>query len=217
MAEGIVAYERGAAALGWSTRAWDRIATAEPPGERMVRILHYQREEAADWLDKAEQDLQVVRSTDPGIGLQVRCYRAQAAAEKAIKTLLVAHGQPVACGARAAQPRRRAQEDRRNTPGRGDARAPGAAGEVRRRSAVPALAGSDDRRGQGALLPARHRGLRPRTSASAADPRCAFERRTRTSAGSTGDQASGGRQWSEGPDAELMQSGSMASSSPSRP
>ena len=100
MAEGIVAYERGKrsrgwSTRGWSTRAWDRIAIAESPGERMVRILHYQREEAMDWLKKAEQDMQVVRSRDTTIGLEVRCYSAQAAAEKAIKALLVAHGQPV--------------------------------------------------------------------------------------------------------------------------
>jgi HEPN domain-containing protein len=95
MAEGIVAYERGGGARGWSTRAWDRIAIPESPGERMVRILYYQREEAMDWLRKAEHDMQVVRSRDTTIGLQVRCYSAQAAAEKAIKALLVAHGQPV--------------------------------------------------------------------------------------------------------------------------
>ena len=48
-----------------------------------------------DWLRKAEHDMQVVRSRDTTIGLQVRCYSAQAAAEKAIKALLVAHGQRV--------------------------------------------------------------------------------------------------------------------------
>ena len=95
MAEGIVAYERGGGARGWSTRAWDRIAIPESPGERMVRILYYQREEAMDWLRKAEHDMQVVRSRDTTIGLQVRCYSAQAAAENAIKALLVAHGHPV--------------------------------------------------------------------------------------------------------------------------
>ena len=146
MAEGIVAYERGGGARGWSTRAWDRIAIPESPGERMVRILYYQREEAMDWLRKAEHDMQVVRSRDTTIGLQVRCYSAQAAAEKAIKALLVAHGQPVRAEHEAAQARRRTREDRRETAGHGHARAPGAAREVRRRSAVPAMAGPDDRR-----------------------------------------------------------------------
>ena len=95
MAQGIVAYERGRTRTGRSERAWDRIATEESEEERVVRVFRYQREETLDWLEKARKDLTVVRSTDADIDPEARCYSAQAATEKALKALLVAHGRPV--------------------------------------------------------------------------------------------------------------------------
>ena len=46
-------------------------------------------------MDKARKDLTVVRSKDAEIDPEARCYSAQAATEKSLKALLVAHGQPV--------------------------------------------------------------------------------------------------------------------------
>ena len=177
MAEGIVAYERDGDTRGWSTRAWDRIAIPESPGERMVRILHYQREEAMDWLSKAGQDMQVVRSGDTTIGLQVRCYSAQAAAEKAIKALLVAHGQPV----RAEHELHNLAEELEKTGEKLPATA------TRERLELLAKFGGEAQyprwqdpttdADKTPLLPDRHADLRPRTSADAGNPRCARERR----------------------------------------
>ncbi len=95
MAEGIVAYERDTEIAYGSRRAWNTIATRESEDERMVRVFRYQREEALHWLKKAQKDLTVVTSKDRDIYPEARCYSAQAAAEKALKALLVAHGRPV--------------------------------------------------------------------------------------------------------------------------
>lgn len=95
MADGIVAYERGRNHARGSERAWDRIAVDESREQRMVRVFRYQRDETLDWLDKARKDLTVVRSKDAEIDPEARCYSAQAATEKSLKALLVAHGQPV--------------------------------------------------------------------------------------------------------------------------
>ena len=95
MADGIVAYERGRDHTGGGERAWDRIAVDESREQRMVRVFRYQRDETLDWLDKARRDLTVVRSKDAELDPEARCYSAQAATEKSLKALLVAHGQPV--------------------------------------------------------------------------------------------------------------------------
>lgn len=47
------------------------------------------------WIEKAREDLTVVDTTDAAIPCAPRAYSAQAATEKALKALLVAHGQPV--------------------------------------------------------------------------------------------------------------------------
>ena len=95
MADGLVAYERGRDRKKSSERVWQKLATQESEEERMVRILRYQREEALDWLDKAGRDMTIVRSSDTTIDPEARCYSAQAATEKALEALVVAHGQPV--------------------------------------------------------------------------------------------------------------------------
>ena len=96
VAEGIVAYERSGAAAPWRRRASEIVsAVEESESARMVRIFRYQREEAMDWLRKARSDLTVVNSSDTTIDPDARCYSAQAATEKALKALLVAHGRPV--------------------------------------------------------------------------------------------------------------------------
>ena len=92
--DGVVAWERNArnapGAAAWSTLP-ERKGTA---GERF-RTLRFRREEADMWLEKADEDLTVVNTTDAAIPFAPRAYSAQAATEKALKALLVAHGQPV--------------------------------------------------------------------------------------------------------------------------
>ena len=95
MADGLVAYERGRDCRQPGERVWQKLATQESEEERMVRILRYRREETLDWLDKARKDMTIVRSSDATIDPEARCYSAQAAAEKALKALVVAHGRPV--------------------------------------------------------------------------------------------------------------------------
>lgn len=95
MAEGIVPYERGTERSNGRRRAWDAVATVESEDERVVRTFRYQREEMYDWLDRARKDMTIVTSKDRSIDPDPRCYSAQAAAEKVLKALLVAHGQPV--------------------------------------------------------------------------------------------------------------------------
>ena len=61
----------------------------------MVRTFRYQREEMRSWLEKARKDMTGVEGKDTALDPEVRCYFAYAAAEKALKALLVAHGKPV--------------------------------------------------------------------------------------------------------------------------
>jgi HEPN domain-containing protein len=94
--EGLVAYERDRVVRFGSRHARDLLVRApETEAARMVRLLKYQKEEASAWLDKAREDLTAVNSTDQGLAVPVRCYCAQAAAEKALEALLVAHGRLV--------------------------------------------------------------------------------------------------------------------------
>ena len=92
--DGIVAWDRGTrettGAPAWSTLP-ERKGT---PGD-MVRTLRFRREEADTWLAKAREDLTVVNTTDAAIPFAPRAYSAQAATEKALEALLVAHGRPV--------------------------------------------------------------------------------------------------------------------------
>ena len=95
MAHGVVAYERGmSGSMPWR-RASDALPCPESPEERMVRTFRYQREEMRSWLEKARKDMTGVESKDTDLDPDVRCYLAQAAAEKVLKALLVAHGKPV--------------------------------------------------------------------------------------------------------------------------
>lgn len=94
--EGVVAYDDNQPVAYGSRRASETLpALNESPSERMVRTLRYQREEAIDWLKHARKDLTIVNSKDRTIDPEARCFSAQAATEKALKALLVAHGQPV--------------------------------------------------------------------------------------------------------------------------
>ena len=94
--EGVVAYDDNQPITYGSRRASETLpALHESASETMVRTLHYQREEAIDWLRHAGKDLTVVNSKDRTIDPEARCFSAQAATEKALKALLVAHGQPV--------------------------------------------------------------------------------------------------------------------------
>ena len=95
MADGVIAYERGALSAGPWRRACDALPREDSEEERMVRTFRYQREEMAQWLAKARKDLTGVETRATDIDPDVRCYLAQAAAEKALKALLVAHGKPV--------------------------------------------------------------------------------------------------------------------------
>ena len=92
VAEGIVTYENNRTIEYGTRRASDTLPQRdESETERMVRIFHYRREEAVEFLKKAQTDLSVVNSTDRTIEPEARCYSAQAATEKALKALLVAH------------------------------------------------------------------------------------------------------------------------------
>ena len=94
--EGLVAYERDRGVEFSSRGARDLLVRpAETEAARMVRLLKYQKEEALAWLGKARGDLTGVNSTDRHLDTDLRCYCAQAAAEKALKALLVAHGRLV--------------------------------------------------------------------------------------------------------------------------
>ena len=58
----------------------------------MVRTRRYKPEEALDWLRKAKGDLGVGRTADPEADPDTLCSLAQAAAEKALKGIVVARG-----------------------------------------------------------------------------------------------------------------------------
>ena len=95
MAHGVVAYERGIRRSTPWRRASDALPCRESLEDRMVRTFRYQREEMRSWLEKARKDMTGVESKDADLDPDVRCYLAQAAAEKVLKALLVAHGKPV--------------------------------------------------------------------------------------------------------------------------
>lgn len=58
----------------------------------MVRTRRYKPEEALDWLRRAKGDLGVGRTADPEADPDTLCSLAQAAAEKALKGIVVARG-----------------------------------------------------------------------------------------------------------------------------
>lgn len=58
----------------------------------MVRTRRYEPEEALDWLRRAKGDLGVGRTADPEADPDTLCSLAQAAAEKALKGIVVARG-----------------------------------------------------------------------------------------------------------------------------
>ena len=66
MAEGIVAYERGGGARGWSTRAWDRIAIPESPGERMVPFAMFEATAEA-----REREARVISAAPSTVGINM--------------------------------------------------------------------------------------------------------------------------------------------------
>lgn len=61
----------------------------------MVKRIRYDEEEALDWLENAEADMSVVDAESGAIHPTARCISAQAAAEKALKALLTAHGRAI--------------------------------------------------------------------------------------------------------------------------
>ena len=96
VAEGLVAYERDRRVEFGSRSARDLLVRpAETEVSRMVRLLKNRKEEAFAWLRKARGDLTGVNSADRDLDADLCCYCAQAATEKALKALLVAHGRPV--------------------------------------------------------------------------------------------------------------------------
>lgn len=58
----------------------------------IVRTRRYKPEEALDWLRRAKGDLRVGRTADPEADPDTLCSLAQAAAEKALKGIVVARG-----------------------------------------------------------------------------------------------------------------------------
>ena len=92
--DGIVAWARGAREAAGAP-AWSTLPERKGTSGEMVRTLRFRREEADTWLAKAREDLTVVNTTDAAIPFAPRAYSAQAATEKALKALLVAHGRPV--------------------------------------------------------------------------------------------------------------------------
>lgn len=92
--DGLVAWDRSGRKMTGSP-AWSTLPDREGTDGDMIRTLRFRREEADMWLAKAREDLTVVNTTDDAIPFAPRAYSAQAATEKALKALLVAHGQPV--------------------------------------------------------------------------------------------------------------------------
>ena len=92
--DGIVAWARGARETAGAP-AWSTLPERKGTSGEMVRTLRFRREEADTWLARAQEDLTVVNTTDAAIPFAPRAYSAQAATEKALKALLVAHGRPV--------------------------------------------------------------------------------------------------------------------------
>ena len=92
--DGIVAWARSTHETTGAP-AWSTLPERKGTSGEMVRTLRFRREEADTWLAKAREDLTVVNTTDAAIPFAPRAYSAQAATEKALKALLVAHGRPV--------------------------------------------------------------------------------------------------------------------------
>ena len=92
--DGIVAWARSTRETTGAP-AWSTLPERKGTSGEMVRTLRFRREEADTWLARAREDLTVVNTTDAAIPFAPRAYSAQAATEKALKALLVAHGRPV--------------------------------------------------------------------------------------------------------------------------
>ena len=90
--EGVTVYARTAAVeISDAVRrgsAADRCARAAD----MVQKRLYKPEEALDWLRKARSELAQSRNPDPEVELDSRCINLQAAAERALKGIITAHG-----------------------------------------------------------------------------------------------------------------------------
>ncbi len=91
---GIVVYNRRAPEQFEPASVRDVLGTAVTESrEMMVRRVQHHRDEALEWLEEAEESLQVVNiRANP---VKQRCIAAQASSEKSLKSLLVAHGRPV--------------------------------------------------------------------------------------------------------------------------
>ena len=92
--DGIVAWARSARETTGAP-AWSTLPERKGTSGDMIRTLRFRREEADTWIAKAREDLTVVNTTDAAIPFAPRAHSAQAATEKALKALLVAHGRPV--------------------------------------------------------------------------------------------------------------------------
>lgn len=90
--EGVTVYDRTAAveiadAVRRGSAANKRARAADKAQKRL-----YKPEEALDWLRKARSELAHSRNPDPEVGLDSRCINLQAAAERALKGIITAHG-----------------------------------------------------------------------------------------------------------------------------
>lgn len=104
--EGLVVYDRARPSRGRTRRAIDTLpARSDPPAQAMVKRIRYDEEEALDWLENAEADMSVVDAESGAIHPTARCISAQAAAEKALKALLTAHGRAIPFQHRSRRPR----------------------------------------------------------------------------------------------------------------
>ena len=90
--EGTTIYEKSSGVETTDGRGRRSRGNGNETNRVMVRTRRYKPEEALDWLRRAKGDLGVGRTADPEADPDTLCFLAQAAAEKALKGIVVARG-----------------------------------------------------------------------------------------------------------------------------
>ena len=90
--DGVTVYARGTAIEIADAVRRGRAANRSARSADMVQKRLYKPEEALDWLRKARSELAQSRNPDPDVELDSRCINLQAAAERALKGIITAHG-----------------------------------------------------------------------------------------------------------------------------
>ena len=90
--EGITVYDRTTAVEIADAVRRGRAVNRRARAADMVQKRLFKPEEALDWLRKARSELAHSRDPDPEVELDSRCINLQAAAERALKGIITAHG-----------------------------------------------------------------------------------------------------------------------------